>query len=141
MECPLWLAQYTWLEIPPIVPKPWTKWTIWQYTAKGDGKKYGTSSRDVDLNYYAGTIPGLTGMPWNPISVPVEPNLPRWEVIVDSLNVRSAPNTEHPPVDQLKLGAVVSEELKQEDVWVRIGRERWCAARYQGKEYMRKIGE
>jgi len=50
---PLWIAHYTTAE-KPIVPQPWTKWTFWQYTAQGDGLKYGAESKVLDLNRFNG---------------------------------------------------------------------------------------
>jgi lysozyme len=51
---PLWLAQYTWMQLPPSVPSPWTSWVLWQYSDKVDGKYYGAQSAGVDGNYFAG---------------------------------------------------------------------------------------
>lgn len=51
VKYPLWIAQYTVLQLPPSVPYPWDKWSIWQYSATGDGLYYGTSSKAIDLNY------------------------------------------------------------------------------------------
>ena len=53
-EYPLWLAQYV-SSSKPSVPKPWTKWTFWQYSSTGKGATYGTQSYNVDLNRYNGT--------------------------------------------------------------------------------------
>ena len=50
----LWIASYG-----PMsgvrIPAPWTidDLLFWQYTASGDGKAYGVSSLEIDLNYYA----------------------------------------------------------------------------------------
>ena len=35
---------------------PWEEWLIWQYTDKGDGRKYGAESAQIDLNYLNGSI-------------------------------------------------------------------------------------
>jgi len=50
---PLWLALYE--SQHPILPAPWGKLLFWQWTPSGDGKKYGTESNSVDLNYFMGT--------------------------------------------------------------------------------------
>jgi lysozyme len=34
-SCPLWLARYG--EVPPEVPLPWSRWTLWQYPDGIDG--------------------------------------------------------------------------------------------------------
>lgn len=52
---PLWIAHYTAAQN-PIVPKPWTDWTFWQYTDKGDGLKFGAESKGLDMNRYNGDI-------------------------------------------------------------------------------------
>ena len=46
-----WYADESIVRTPP----PYTKWTFWQYTDKGDGAKYGCQSVGVDLNWYNGT--------------------------------------------------------------------------------------
>jgi lysozyme len=57
-DYPLWLAHYSkhprWPLAAPQVPLPWHPdgWAIWQYSAdkNGEGKHYGASSRDIDLD-------------------------------------------------------------------------------------------
>jgi len=52
---PLWIANYK--VDKPLLPKPWSDWTLWQYTDKGDAGKYGIyDSKNVDLNYFNGTL-------------------------------------------------------------------------------------
>lgn len=54
----LWVASYT--SAPqPTLPRDWSDWLIWQYTSKGDGPKYGASSKSIDLNRFNGTLPGV----------------------------------------------------------------------------------
>lgn len=48
-QYPLWIAQYKTVE--PDMPHNWTDWLMWQFTAEGDGVKYGVGSREIDLNY------------------------------------------------------------------------------------------
>ena len=38
----------------PRIPAPWTAWTFWQYTDKGNGLQYGAESLNIDLNYFNG---------------------------------------------------------------------------------------
>jgi lysozyme len=52
-QYPLWVANYG--VIKPLLPKPWTEWTFWQFTDKGDGKKFGAESLNIDMNYFNGT--------------------------------------------------------------------------------------
>jgi lysozyme len=58
---PLWLAQYT-TAAKPTVPLPWTRWTFWQYSAKGTGATYGTESFNVDMNRFDGTMDDLDAL-------------------------------------------------------------------------------
>lgn len=51
---PFWLAWYA-DESVIKVPAPWTKWTFWQYTSKGNSILYGSKKKVIDLNYYNGT--------------------------------------------------------------------------------------
>ena len=51
-QYPLWIANYGVSK--PLVPKPWSDWTFWQYTANGDGGIYGVESKNIDLNYFNG---------------------------------------------------------------------------------------
>ena len=53
LKYPLWVAN--WGVISPKMCPPWTVWTLWQYTATGDGHLYGCEALGVDLNYYAGS--------------------------------------------------------------------------------------
>lgn len=61
---PLWIAHYT-TQAKPSVLAPWKHWTFWQFTAKGDGTKYGTDSFNVDLNRFNGTLEQLQAMSTN----------------------------------------------------------------------------
>jgi GH25 family lysozyme M1 (1,4-beta-N-acetylmuramidase) len=45
----LWIAAWT-TAAQPAVPAPWSRWTLWQYTSKGDGKAHGVSSVGLDMN-------------------------------------------------------------------------------------------
>lgn len=53
-EYPLWLAAYN--ERPPITPKPWTQYKLWQYTSKG---RVNGINGDADKNTFFGTIEEL----------------------------------------------------------------------------------
>ena len=63
---PLWLPWYnseTWIKICTKggtgAPLPWTKWTFWQFTDRLDGIAFGCESKQVDGNYYNGTVDDL----------------------------------------------------------------------------------
>jgi len=54
----LWVANYT-LSSQPSMPSVWktsgTPWTFWQYTSHGDGYKYGSGGKNLDLNWFNGS--------------------------------------------------------------------------------------
>ena len=60
-------------------------------------------------------------------------------VRVPLLYVRSGPGTEYPIVDSLHQGAGVSGEVTAETVWLKIGKNRWIAIRYQGEDFCETI--
>jgi lysozyme len=73
-EYPLWQAQYA--KQPQIMP-PWAGWKFWQFTATGDGSKYGvpaTGEKAVDLSYWCGTLEELNK--WCGINIPIPAPLP-----------------------------------------------------------------
>lgn len=58
--CKLWIAHYLWtkdgappISVQPMVPMPWSKWTIWQHSGNGGAKVPGIAT-DVDRNVFAG---------------------------------------------------------------------------------------
>lgn len=57
LKYPLWVAN--WGVSSPKMFMPWKNWVLWQYTANGDGLKYGCESLSVDLNYFDGTVDQL----------------------------------------------------------------------------------
>ena len=54
-QYPLWIANYGVSK--PLVPKPWTNWTFWQFIDNGDGRIYGVESLNIDLNHFNGDLP------------------------------------------------------------------------------------
>ncbi len=77
----LWIAGWPYIpagETPEVYCKtlkptfsPWETWTFWQFTAHGDGKKYGMESGNVDLDWFNGTEAELRA--WVGAPVVVEP--------------------------------------------------------------------
>ena len=73
---PLWVAHYTKAD-QPIIPKPWVKWTFWQHSATGNGSKFGTESKSVDLNWFNGDLVELYALAGQgEITPPAPPDLP-----------------------------------------------------------------
>lgn len=99
LHYPLWIAQYPlkgWvpdhlnkvLNYPPVLPKPWTKWFLWQFTASAPAGEYGVSGNVVDLDYaspefdalYLGGTPPIPG-----------DDMILTKCLIDGLAVRSTP--------------------------------------------------
>ena len=51
---PLWIAHYK--TDKPALPKGWDTWLFWQYSAEGDGVAHGVGSKEIDMNYFNGTV-------------------------------------------------------------------------------------
>lgn len=55
LKYPLWIANYGVLKPSPIAP--WgTEYDVWQYSDKGDGKKYGLKRGAIDLDKFNGNM-------------------------------------------------------------------------------------
>jgi lysozyme len=65
-QYPLWLALYT-SQPSPTVPKPWSKWTFWQYTQTGTAPAIAGS---VDRNHFNGTRDDLKALAFAPPQIP-----------------------------------------------------------------------
>lgn len=53
-QFPLWIASYN---FKPKATKPWGEsWTLWQFTDLLDGIKFGVESKELDGNYFNGTV-------------------------------------------------------------------------------------
>ena len=114
-QYPVWWAQYYYQTVPanPNLKSPFTTWKFWQYTDKGDGKKYGCESTYVDLNYFNGTVADLYAYANLPQPEPVDPNkaarldeLARLQKYVDQRRVEVGPLTD--PSDTVK-GSRINE--------------------------------
>lgn len=111
----LWVAQYYYNTVPanPSLKPPFTKWYFWQFTDKGDGLKYGCESKQVDLNYFNGTVADLYAYANAPLPEPVDPQkaarldeLYRLQKYVDQRRVEVGPLTD--PTDVVK-GSRINE--------------------------------
>jgi len=111
----LWVAQYFFNTVPanPVLKPPFTKWYFWQFTDKGDGLKYGCESKQVDLNYFNGTVAELYAYANHPLPEPVDPQkaarldeLDRLQKYVDQRRVDVGPLTD--PTDVVK-GSRINE--------------------------------
>ncbi len=82
-QYPLWIANYT-TGGQPLIPAPWKswEWLFWQFTDKGDGKRWGVESAGIDLNYFNGDaaafarrFPTVPAPPPPPDGSPPEQNI------------------------------------------------------------------
>jgi GH25 family lysozyme M1 (1,4-beta-N-acetylmuramidase) len=54
-QYPLWVADYGSDEKPQL-PAPWTRWSFWRFSEKGDGETFGTESFNIHLNTFNGSL-------------------------------------------------------------------------------------
>lgn len=76
---PLWIAAYTRNPIDVRIPKPWNKFTIWQYGTPAEGLDVGVHSIEIDGNWFNGTQTEFERMFGKPIikdEVPTKPHSP-----------------------------------------------------------------
>lgn len=50
----LWLAHY--YVTSPTIPLPWRSWRFWQWNDKGDGLAHGVESKQIDMDWFAGSL-------------------------------------------------------------------------------------
>ena len=109
---PVWWAQYYYQNVPnnPHLNSPFSAWKFWQYTDKGDGAKYGCESKQVDLNYYNGTVEQLYQYANVPLPAPSDPNkaarldeLDRMQKYIDNRRAELGPINPADPVQGARL--------------------------------------
>lgn len=141
-DYPLWIAQYKIKQ--PVVPAPWGDWLFWQYMDKGDGAAYGVQSKQIDLNWFNGTVEQLRER-YQSNSVALPPpivNSVKLMVVVPVLNIRQGPATSFARIGDLRQGAqIIVEAIKMENarrVWVKHSAG-WSALVYDGSVFMQEI--
>jgi len=79
LQFPVWLARYS--SNPPRVTPPWSKETIWQFSASGDPVKYGITNgkKEVDENWFYGTQAELEELFGGGVVPPIDPPPPEGE--------------------------------------------------------------
>ena len=147
-EYPLWVADYTWtsntLGYPTRMPKPWTKQTVWQFSADGNkrGAGFGTGAVDIDLNWFDGSLNDLLVFSGSEIILEPEPSpsviLPSLKVI-KNVFVRTTPSQAIKEIATRYPGEVVKvleiKSFNPVSVWVRDERG-WSAVVHYGVRYM-----
>jgi len=135
-QYPLWTANYGVSN--PLVAKPWSTWTFWQYTDNGDGTLYGVESLNIDLNYFNGDVASFRqrfGLKDSPVPIPPVPSK-FLRVTVPSLKVREGPALTYNQLGSVLLNEVVEEVDASEDkTWLKVRKKDgsltgWCFAAY-----------
>ena len=91
-QFPLWIAHYK--VDTPLVPAPWSTWTLWQYTDDGNGKTYGVESNEIDLNYFNGSEVELASFTGNQPQQEPEKPTPQSDPIVKARLFRKSGKVE-----------------------------------------------
>lgn len=79
---PLWIAHYFKTYTPgvtkPMTIYPWGEdtWLFWQHSANGDGIAHGAESKNLDLNWFNGSLEDLYRLAEKPIDDPPVPPVP-----------------------------------------------------------------
>jgi hypothetical protein len=157
MDCPLWLANYK--VSAPYLPKPWQKWTFWQWTEAGYGQDYGVNQyeeRAVDLNYFNGSVEELAAfcnasVPSTPPPTEEQPmTLYRYEVtplFTSGSSLRPQPTTSNTKIGALPYGQKARGTETVGDgvtsLWLKVGevlgvpvtQETWIAVKHDGTQY------
>jgi len=114
---PLWIATYGQA---PMIPAPWTEWTYWQYTDKGDGLKYGVESKNIDLDYCNMSQEAFNAMTGSSHAIPVPQEIKRVRIGRYNVNLRSTPL-----LADNKLGVLLAgtefDVIEHRDGWVNVG--------------------
>lgn len=120
-QYPLWIANYG--TSSPLIPQPWTTWTLWQFTDNGDGTAYGVESLNIDLNYFNGDANALRqrfGLSNTPIPPPSLPSK-NYRVTTASLKVREGPGLSFSQIGSITLNEVVEKVDENSDgTWLKI---------------------
>jgi len=137
-ERKLWVARYSdylehpWSDNPTRYRvKDWNDFWLWQYSADGNflGSTYGASSYHIDVDY----------VNEEPVVVPPPTGIIQYEVLTDTLNVRTGPGIYFPKVTSLRKGEkIFLEDVDGSDSWIKheFG---WSAKRYSGTTYLKKV--
>ena len=86
------------------VPKPWTHWSIWQYTGNGNGPQYGSQGLSLDMDWCDDLEALKTGQ--NPAPTPPQPIYPAFTTEYP-LNVRSDASQASKPLGVMPAGITV----------------------------------
>jgi lysozyme len=125
LEHKLWVAHYT-TDPEPLVPLPWSAWTFWQYTSRGDGPAYGGEAAYMDLNWYHDTLDAF----YTEFGLEEPgPIMDKVIVDVDNLRLRTAPVAGSVLAEMTKGTALTVLERKtiNGQEWLRVQVDGWAA--------------
>jgi len=154
-----WIASWTTGDKPalPTVFSKFAKpkwWEWWQYSSKGIGPKYGTTSPALDLNrsfcktlaeFNAKYGVNLKVRPFTPPPPPPPPApdiTPLGKMMVRTpggLSIRSGPGTKYPVIGALPYQAIVTPiQIDGSSAWVEIAPDKWvCVTLDSGGQHLR----
>lgn len=144
----LWEAH--WYVNSPKSMAPWgNDWRFWQYSEKGDGAAYGVESKQIDLDYFNGSVNMLNEYANGSVIVvppPTDYGDMWFRALVDNQNVSSQPRAGIGDIGKLTAGDIIkaydiySTPSLSNGVWAKIamtdGRVGWAAVYYGGKMYL-----
>lgn len=140
-QYPLWIANYG--ATSPLIPKPWTAWTLWQFTDNGDGTLFGVESLNIDLNYFNGDIDAFRQR-FNLSNTPPPPPPPpsnRFRVTVAALKVRQGPGLSSNQIGTITLNEVVERIGENTDgTWLNIRKLDGSLTGWSFAAYLQNLG-
>ena len=123
----------------------WNTWKFWQKEANRNGRAaefgfppYPIGDNDVDISYYNGTKEDFEREYGAIVQPP--PQLVKYEVLIDGLNVRSEPQIiAGNSIGNRKIGDIITIlEYGGNNFWVKDDKG-WSAVNYNGNSYMKRI--
>lgn len=139
-QYPLWVANYG--VASPLVPKPWTAWTFWQFTDNGNGPIYGVESLNIDLNYFNGDADAFRGrFGLSDIPIP-EPPVPSkfLRVTVPSLKVREGSGLGYAQIGSILLNEVVEEvDSNSDKTWLKVRKQDNSLTGWSFSAYLQRL--
>lgn len=132
-QFPLWIASYG---SSPLKTAPWDNYTIWQVTDLLEGELYGVESKELDGNYFNGTLEeyknyfSIDGGTVPPIE---EPSMSQYsmKVVSNGTRIRTDHNTYSTVVSSQPAGVLMTgseiwtapadgNEVKKGDIWMYV---------------------
>jgi len=129
---PLWVADYSWwsnnITKSPLMPYPWDRWSIWQYSAdaNGRGAEFGAQAKSMDLNYFQGSYEQLLHFLNANQPEPINPNIPEGTMYViemlGNMTIRSGPSLTSPKTGEFARTGETHHATQEKNGWYYIGK-------------------